>query len=136
MFSLFLLLNPTNVAEVHTVWQQVMFWIHTQSKFHTTCVRQLVFSFEEQTRILSLYQFQWLNFEEFVVVMGRGANCYEFYADTLVVQAFGVKFNCDSALVTNAEFCALSIQCRTYYLDAIPVSYDVLFPIYDFLATL
>ena len=41
-------LDPTHVAEVHAVWQQVVLRIHTQSELHTTSVSQLILGLEEE----------------------------------------------------------------------------------------
>ena len=40
-------LDPTNVAEVHTVGQELVLRIHTQTEFHTTRIIQLIRVFEE-----------------------------------------------------------------------------------------
>ena len=67
--SLFVELDPTNVAEVHTVRQKRVVWIHTQTKLHTTCICQLIFGLEEEVTSLCLHQLQWLNLIQFLVVV-------------------------------------------------------------------
>ena len=86
------ILNPSHVAEVHAVREQLVLRIHAQSELHAAGIIQLIDVLEEQVAAFALHQLQRLYFVEFVVVVGRGADRYQLYADTLVVQTVGVQF--------------------------------------------
>jgi hypothetical protein len=82
------------------VWQQIILRIHTQAKLHTASVIQTIIYLVEEVAALSLHEIELLNLIEFIVVVSRGANFYELYADTLIVKALGIQLYCYLALAT------------------------------------
>ena len=71
--------------------QEFVLRIHTQTEFHAAGIVELIYILEEQMAALCLFQQQRLYLVQLVVVVGRGADSYELYADTLVVQTLGVQ---------------------------------------------
>ena len=84
-------LEPANVAEVHTVRQQVVLGEHTQAELQCTGVVGGVCSLEMQDRADCLLEIELLNVVEFVVVVERGAYYNEFDTYALVAQGISIQ---------------------------------------------
>ena len=101
--------------------------IHTQAELHTSGVVHLVDILEEESAALGLNEFQGLYFVEFVVVVGGGADGYEFYAEAFVVESVCIQFDCHFELITYGEVAHVGSLFANHF-DLIPVCDHVLFP--------
>ena len=83
--------------------QELVLRIHTQAEFHAAGIIQLVHILEEEVAALCLFQQQRLNLIQLIVVVGRGADSYELYAEAFVVQTLGVQLYRNGELVTYVQ---------------------------------
>ena len=115
-------LEPANVAEVHTVRQQVVLGEHTQAELQCTGVVGGVCSLEMQDRADSLLEVELLNVVEFVVVVERRAYDNEFDTYALVAQGLRIQDSLKFVLFTHGNAGAEHLfHIAAYEADLVPV---------------
>ena len=127
--------EPAYIAEILTVRQVSILWIHTVANLEAAGILQFMLSLEGIERTLLLHYLKRINRIDMLLTISIGIDGYQFNTDS-IIQSLLIHYVSDGILLTAFHSSLLQILAlfAAYNLDAIPLLSNLLLPRSQFLS--